>query len=122
MPTREQIEVKYDEQIDRIDDQIRDKKVEIARLQKQKESFETRKERELMRIEGVVDEEAQGTVTTTSVGDAAVVGGQANYAPHMGTMSRHGGFQKAPKSHKKKEKKKDKKADWKSFVKGYYEK
>jgi len=54
--------------------------------------------------EDEVEEDApagQGAVTTTSVGNAASPGGSANYAPHMGTMSRKG-YKKPPKKHKKK--------------------
>ena len=61
------------------------------------------------------DEESAAAITTTSVGDAAVVGGQANFAPHMGMVSRRGDI-KPPKKCKRKKKKTQK-----EFVEHYFE-
>ena len=37
---------------------------------------------------GSVEEEADAAITTTSVGNASVYGGRANYAPKMGMTRR----------------------------------
>jgi len=65
--------------------------------------------------ESKFDEESAAAITTTSVGDAAVAGGQANFAPHLGMVSR-GGDIKPPKKCKRKKKKTQK-----EFVEHYFE-
>ena len=96
MPKKAEIEAKYADEEARLREKFA---MDLARLKQ-------RKARDLERVEEEVEtEEAQAAITTTSVGNAASAGGQANYAPHMGTFTRRG-FKKAPSKHKKKERKK----------------
>jgi len=81
--------------------------------------------------ESNVEEEAQGAVTTGSVGvptmgdgkggtEPAIYGNSSIYAKHMGTMSRRGEY-KAPDHCDCKKKKKKKKKTQKEFVEFYFE-
>jgi hypothetical protein len=113
MATRAEIELKYDMQLTRFDDKINNLKSQIIRNEEQKARIVDQKEKELKNAKEEVAEDAQGAITTTSVGNTATAGGQANYAPSMGVVSRVGFM--PPKKFKKK---KGKKA-YKEYLESY---
>ena len=92
--------ITLDKQINTIDDQILALKVKKQKIQERKKKLSntTNEDVEIKTEEGPA-------ITTTSVGDAAEFGGQANYAPKIGdTVTR---YDKPKKKKKKKKKKKN---------------
>ena len=94
------------------------KQVEIAKQQEEIDKIND----DIERITGVKDEDA--AITTTSVGDAAVPGGRANFAPKMGMVRRKRKDEDCvckldEKKKKKKKKKKTKRSKVHSYV-GYW--
>ena len=79
---------------------IQDKKIEQIRITLEKElKIREGFQEQIDKLTGNVEED--GGMTTTSMGDIAVAGGQGNYAPKMGMKSRNG-FTKYSMFNKKK--------------------
>jgi hypothetical protein len=100
MATIEELNVeisKIQAQLTDIDKQTQRKK---DPLQRKLNQINVQKDR-MMKQTKEVEEEAQAAITTGSVGNAASAGGEANFAPSMGTLSRVG-FTKPVKRKKKK--------------------
>lgn len=115
MATREEINVKYANQLSKFDDQITNLESQIVRVREQRARVVEQKNKELENVKDEVTEDAQAAITTGTVGDAATAGGEANYAPSMGVVSRVGYM--APKKQKSKKKKKT----YKEYIEYYTE-
>lgn len=71
-------------QKDELNKKIEAHQTEMTKLQSQRDKFQEQID-ELM---GTVDEDGDAAITTTSVGNASVYGGSANFAPKMGMVRR----------------------------------
>ena len=87
MANLEQIKIQIDKlqsQKDERQIEIEKHQTEIQKLQEEKDALQ----KKIDNLTGSVEEEADAAITTTSVGNASVYGGRANFAPKIGMTRR----------------------------------